>query len=306
MERSSSPFHNSRSLPCYIDMFPSVGHRVIGYFGFPRRSILDGVRKRYGEDRPLVDLDVDNGAPDAGVMPTTTCQIIANIVNNAVWLGDRLAVIVAAVGEDKCDRGRHAAYLLRERGFLVVESRFPPEEFEDRHLVYSVGRGGLTDRVQAIMDTVVRPTPLAGSADDAGFMVAGDRPAGPDTAGERPIVDPTSVAGTDAAGERPEPCEPTHGFWGVPPHDFRIFDAFPPTTHIYGWTRCVEAGRPGDMALECFVEKGVPTVFFTQSFCAKQELAHHLAGKHGGLAIDCHREVNDSIMAKIEAFIRLS
>lgn len=259
-------------------MFPSVGRSVIGYFGFPRRSILDAVRKRYGENRPLVDLDVDSGAPDAGVMPATTCQIIANIVNNAVHLGDRLAVIVAAVGEDKCDRGRHAAYLLRDRGFTVVESRFPPEEFEDRHLVYSIGLGGLADRVRAIMDTVVYPAAAAGR----------------------------SIGDTAAAVERPEPCEPTHGFWGVPPHDFRIFDAFPPTTHIYGWTRCVEAGRPGDMALECFVEVGIPTVFFTQSFCAKQELAHHLAGRHGGLAIDCHREVNDSIMAKIEAFIRLS
>jgi hypothetical protein len=266
-------------------MSPHVVRSVIGYFGFPRRSILDAVRKRYGENRPLVDLDVDNGAPDAGVMPATTCQIIVNIVNNAVHLGDRLAVIVAAVGEDKCDRGRHAAHLLRDRGFTVVESRFPPDEFEDRPLVHSVGRGGLADRVRAIMDTVAGPAPaVTGSAAAVG----------------RPAAGPAPAVG------RPEPCEPTHGFWGVPPHDFRIFDAFPPTTHIYGWTRCVEAGRPGDMTLECFVEKGVPTVFFTQSFCAKQELAHHLAGKHGGLAIDCHREVNDSIMAKIEAFIRLS
>ena len=28
-------------------------------------------------------------------------------------------------------------------------------------------------------------------------------------------------------GALPPACEPTHGFWGVPPHDFRILDLFP-------------------------------------------------------------------------------
>ncbi len=60
------------------------------------------------------------------------------------------------------------------------------------------------------------------------------------------------------------------------------------------------------MELECLVDEGVPTVFFTQSFCAKQDLAHFLAERHRGLLVDCHREVNDSILAKVEAFIRLS
>lgn len=248
-------------------MFSRPADKVIGYFGFPRRSVLAAVRRRYGHDLPLVDLDLNLGSPEAGVMPATSCRIITNIVDNAARLGKRLVAVVAAVGEGKCDRGRHAARLLERMGFAVVESRFPPEEFEDRPLVYSTGRGGLADRVQAIMDTVVDPTPPA----------------------------------TPPAG-----CEPTHGFWGVPPNDFRIFDVFPPTTHVYGWTRTVEAGRPGDLDLECFVAEGVPTVFFTQTFCAKQDLAHHLAGRYNGIAIDCHREVNDSIMAKIEAFIRLS
>ena len=92
----------------------------------------------------------------------------------------------------------------------------------------------------------------------------------------------------------------------MPPHDGRILDLFPGTTHVYGWVRCVEAGRPADLELECFVDEDVPTVFFTQSFCAKQDLAHHLAGRYRGLAVDCHREINDSILAKVEAFLRLS
>ena len=240
---------------------------VIGYYGFPRRTVLRGVRERFGFALPLVDLDVDLAAPDSGILPPTTCRIIANIIDNAACLGSRLAAVVAAVGEDKCDRGRHAAFFLRRMGFTVIESRFPEAEFENRPLHLSRARMPLREKMQRIMETVVDPAP--------------------------PAVIPTA-------------CAPTHGFWGVPPHDFRILDLFPETTHAYGWIRCVEAGRPSDLTLECSVDAGVPTVFFTQSFCAKQDLAHYLAEKYRGLAVDCHREINDSILAKVEAFVRLS
>lgn len=241
--------------------------KVIGYYGFPRRSVLREARRSFGPALPLVDLDVDRGAPDSGILPPTTCRIIADIIDNAIELGSRLAAVVASVGEEKCDRGRHAAHLLERFGFTVIESRFPPEELEDRPLVYSRSRLALREKVNRIMDTVVDPSPPVGIL---------------------------------------EPCAPTHGFWGVPPHDFRILDLFSPTTHAYGWVRCVEAGRPSDLELECAVDEGVPTVFFTQSFCAKQDLAHYLAERHCGLAIDCHGEMNDSILAKVEAFLKLS
>ena len=241
--------------------------KLIGYFGFPRRGLLRDVRRRFGEDLPLVDLDVAAGAPDSGLLPRATCRIIANIVDNAADLGERLTAVVAAVGEDKCDRGRHASWILKGMGLNVFESRFPEEEFEDRDLIWSTGRGPLPDRLDRIMETVVDPSPPA---------------------------DP------------PEKCEPTHGFWGVPPNDFRLLELFPETTHLYGWIRCVEAGRPADLDLECMVDEGIPTVFFHQSFCAKQDLAHNLAERYGGIAVDCHCEINDSILAKVEAFIKLS
>ena len=241
--------------------------KLIGYFGFPRRALLREVRERFGEDLPLVDLDVAADAPDSGLLPRVTCRIIANIVDNAARLGDNLAAVVAAVGEDKCDRGRHAAWILNDMGLEVFESRFPEDEFEDRPLIWSTGKGPLADRVDRIMETVTDPSPPA---------------------------DP------------PGNCKPTHGFWGVPPNDFRLLELFPETTHLYGWIRCVETGRPADLDLECVVDDGIPTVFFHQSFCAKQDLAHNLAEKYGGIAVDCHREINDSILAKVEAFIKLS
>ncbi len=248
-------------------MIPSGCERFIGYYGFPSRAKIAAARLRFGPDLPFIDLDIDHGAPDSGLLPATTCRIISNIMDNTVFFAGKIAGVVAAVGEGKCDRGRHTAFLLRSMGFDVIESRFSEKEYENRKLVWSTGRGDLSTRVSKIMDTVIDP---------------------------------------DVAEVIPPACEPTHGFWGVPPHDFGILELFPPTTHIYGWTRCVEAGRPSDIAMESYVDAGVPTVFFTQSFCAKQDMAHYLAERYGGIEVDCHRNINDSIMAKVEAFIKLS
>ena len=102
-----------------------------------------------------------------------------------------------------------------------------------------------------------------------------------------------------------EQCHPKFGFWGVPPNDLEILKLFPNETHVYGWTRCVEAKTPADIELEMFVDEGVPTVFYAQAFCAKAQLAKYLADKYNGLYIDIDDYANNSIKAKIEAFLRL-
>lgn len=98
---------------------------------------------------------------------------------------------------------------------------------------------------------------------------------------------------------------PKFGFWGVPPNDLSILELFPDETHVYGWTRCVEAGTPADISLEMFVDEGVPTVFYAQSFCSKAQLAKYLADKYNGLYIDIDDSATNSTRAKIEAFLRL-
>lgn len=98
---------------------------------------------------------------------------------------------------------------------------------------------------------------------------------------------------------------PKFGFWGVPPNDLSILELFPPETHVYGWTRCVEAGTPADINLEMYVDKDVPTVFYSQSFCSKAQLAKYLADKYNGLYIDIDDVATNSTRAKIEAFLRL-
>lgn len=102
-----------------------------------------------------------------------------------------------------------------------------------------------------------------------------------------------------------EPCKAKFGFWGVPPNDLSILELFPDETHLYGWTRCVEAMAPADIELEMFVDENVPTVFYSQSFCSKAQLAKYLADKYTGLYIDIDDTVTNSTRAKIEAFLRL-
>ena len=67
--------------------------------------------------------------------------------------------------------------------------------------------------------------------------------------------------------------KPKFGFWGVPPNDLELLRLFPDETHVYGWTRCVEAGVPADIDLEMYVDEDVPTVFYAQAFCSKAQLA---------------------------------
>lgn len=107
--------------------------------------------------------------------------------------------------------------------------------------------------------------------------------------------------------DTPPTCEPTAGFWGVPPRDFSILSLFPETTHVYGWTRCMENKTPANTKLEAYFNPNIPTVFFAQSFCAKTALARHLAKKHPhGLYLDIDVHTGSSAKAKIQAFLELS
>lgn len=102
-------------------------------------------------------------------------------------------------------------------------------------------------------------------------------------------------------------CKPKAGFWGVPPRDFSLLESFPATTHIYGWTRCMENKTPADEVLEAYCNPKVPTVFFAQSFCAKTALAKFLADRHPqALYLDVDFVTSSSAKAKVQAFLELS
>lgn len=115
------------------------------------------------------------------------------------------------------------------------------------------------------------------------------------------------VKSAEPAPCRTKPCKPRAGFWGVPPRDFAILEPFPATTHVYGWTRCMENKTPANEELEAYCNLTVPTVFFAQSFCAKTALAKFLADNHPlALYLDVDFHASSSAKAKVQAFLELS
>lgn len=128
---------------------------------------------------------------------------------------------------------------------------------------------------------------------------------------QMPLLDKISAITRSVQSSTPgttlPPCVPTAGFWGVPPRDFSLLELFPDTTHVFGWTRCMENKTPDNLELERLYNPEIPTVFFAQSFCAKTALARHLASRHPqGLYVDCDVTAGSSAKAKIQAFLELS
>lgn len=257
--------------------------KVIGIWGYPDPEIFLQIREKFPQHE-IIDLDINYEAPNSGILPDAYCRIIKNIIDNAITLKDNLEVIIAAVGEEKCDSGRFAAEILKDLGFNVAQTRYNKSSGCFATPI-STSNLPLKDKILRIMDGVIEtPTPY-------------------------PL--PQGRGSINMAGASPPPAPsyifvpPEYGFWGVPPNDLSFLDLFPNSTHVYGWTRCVEAGRPDDMDLEMFVDKNVPTVFFAQTFCAKMQLAKYLAKKYDGLYMDVDDKASNSVRAKIEAFIKL-
>jgi len=100
----------------------------------------------------------------------------------------------------------------------------------------------------------------------------------------------------------PQPNPPA-ALWGVPAADFTLYELFPDGTQVLGWTRCLENRTPADWEVETYVPAGIPTVFFAQTFCAKNILAQHLAQRHKGLHVDVDGVLSQPVRAKIEAFL---
>ena len=240
----------------------------IGFWGYPHPEVVKRVKSEH-PDALWFDLDFDFSdiVPDSNILPESYCKIIKQIINNSLYYRDEIIKIVAPIGKDKCDSGWFAAQILKDMGFDVEETKF--ETFEYRKpVVISTSNMPLYEKVDTITANII-------SSEN--------------------YVLPSEYSQT----------APKFGFWGVPPNDLEVLKLFPNETHVYGWTRCVEAGVPADIELEMYVDENVPTVFYAQSFCAKAQLAKYLANKYNGLYIDIDDYATNSVRAKIEAFLRL-
>lgn len=252
--------------------------KKIGFWGVPNPHIIKDLQLQYPKSEWL-DLDIDFGHPETNILPDAYCKIVKNIINNSIALRKELTTIVAPIGKDKCDSGWFAAKVLKDLGFDVIESIFEDISTRREPLI-STSNLPLFDKVNLIMNNIISSSALKCTLSE------GIQP----HAGESGSV---------------TPIKPEFGFWGVPPNDLEILKLFPDNTHVYGWTRCAEMGVPADIDLEMYVEDDVPTVFYSQAFCSKCQLAKYLADKHNGLYIDIDDVASNSVKAKIEAFLRL-
>lgn len=248
--------------------------KKIGFWGFPNPKNLNEIKTKY-PDAEWIDLDIDFLYPKTNILPKAYCKIIRNIIDNAFYLKPDL--ILAPIGKDKCDSGWFASKILKDLGFNVIQTIF--EDIEPKQEIKICNSNlSLYDKVTTITDSITNPSLLSRNLKET-------------------IIPENNTSSNPLF---------TPGFWGVPPNDLEILKLFPNTTRVYGWIRCVEAGTPADLELEMFVDKNVPTVFYSQAFCSKSSLAKYLADKYNGLYIDIDDYASNSIKAKIEAFLKLS
>ena len=249
--------------------------RSIGFWGYPAPEVINQTKNQYPNAK-WIDLDIDFSHSKTNILPEAYCKIIKNIIDNAMFLKPDL--IIAPIGKDKCDSGWFASKILSDLGFRVITTVFEDLN-HTREPKICKSNMPLYDKIAKITAGIINPELYK----------------------ENFVYAPVPKENNTSANV----CF-TPGFWGVPPNDMEILKLFPDTTHVYGWTRCVEAGAPADLELEMYVNPNVPTVFYAQAFCSKSQLAKYLADKYNGLYIDIDDYASNSVKAKIEAFLRLS
>ena len=238
---------------------------IVAFWGYPEIELIENTKKRY-PNALWVDLDINYNYPDLKFIPDNYCVIIKNIYNNALFLKDRIIKILAPIGKDKCDSAYFISHILKDFDFDIETSVFEDKCPDISKVKLPISKSGLPlkEKIELITKNIYERK-------DYSYL---------------------------------KESKATFGFWGVPPNDLDVLNIFPNTTHVFGWSRAVEANYPGDWELETYVED-IPTVFFTQSFCSKTTVAKYLANKYEGLLIDIDAIPTNSIKAKIEAFIKL-
>ena len=129
--------------------------KKIGFYGYPPDEIISEFKLK---GFLFIDLDVDFGKPDLGLLPKNTCVIIKNIINNAMAYQDEIELIIATTGEDKCDNGRFAAYLLKQLGFEVLQTTNINEKA--RPIAICDSNLPLKDKIDLVMKRIVEDIPV--------------------------------------------------------------------------------------------------------------------------------------------------
>ena len=238
----------------------------IGFTGVPPLEKIKDIKTKYPEAK-WFDLDV----PTVGISKEFAVQYIPETTCSVMQtiLANSFAIkpdiLLAVTGSSKCDQ---MIFLLPIIKRLLPELKIIETKNDDsRNFGFPISTSALPleEKIRLITESVLNIEPSYAPAFE----------------------------------------KPKAGFWGVPPYDFSILKLFPDQTHVFGWSRCMENKTPSNLQLELNVDQDLPTIFFCQSFCAKNILAKELAHKHKGLYVEADGLIDNSTKAKIQAFLEL-
>jgi len=126
--------------------------KKIGYYGYPPDSFIKYYKERGYE---FIDLDIDYNKPNVDILPKTTCQIIKNILTNALTYKDEIEKIIATTGKDKCDNGFFVAKILKNLGFDVIFTENTNKIRKETPISDSILP--LAEKIDLIMKSIITP-----------------------------------------------------------------------------------------------------------------------------------------------------
>lgn len=129
--------------------------KLIGIWGYPNPEVLENIRIKY-PNHDFIDLDINYGAPAGDLLPDAYCKIIKNIIDNSLHLQSRLELIVASVGEEKCNSAKISAKILKDLGFNVIETEYETYGKSNLKTPISQSRLPLKTKVATIMDNIIQ------------------------------------------------------------------------------------------------------------------------------------------------------
>jgi hypothetical protein len=135
-----------------------MGAKVIGLAGVPH---LETIKSYLDKGYTIVDLDnpLDGVRREEKIIPRVYCPILRRVAENCFHLfrNDGLSLVLADVGEGKCDGMRYLASYFELEGIPVIVER--NSNMTGAGFPISVSDLSLREKMELIVDTVIKPPP---------------------------------------------------------------------------------------------------------------------------------------------------
>ena len=135
-----------------------MGEKVVGIAGVPRWETIEAYLK---DGYTIIDLDnpLPGASRDERILPRIYCPILRRVAENAFHLSrsGKLSLVLADVGEGKCDGMRYLASEFELAGIPVLAER--NTNMRGAGFPISVSDLPLRRKMELIVDTVIKPLP---------------------------------------------------------------------------------------------------------------------------------------------------